>query len=421
MGAQKYRGLHPETIAIHHGYRPELSEGAAVEPMFNSSTYIAKSAGALEKKFAAIRSGGKDLVYSRLGAPNVELLEDGYAAIFYGAVLREPDCVLTCSGMEAISLMLDVYLDPGDVVLYNQPLYGGTVIHLRWLESRYGISSKGFKSAEELGVLVDDSCTRAHVKMIYIESPTNPTLEEVDIEACAAHAHAAYEYQKKVFNATRPVLTVVDNTFLTPYFQRPLRLGADIEVHSATKYLGGHGDLVAGIVLGEKKFLQPIRKLRGQRGGVIDAERVHLLQRSLETLGPRMDIHSHNAARVATFLARHPKVSNVRFLGILPEGSLQYLIHQKQSCGHSGMISFEITDGLRAMRRFLDSLKLIMLAVSLGATHSLTCHPALTTHSGIPAPERKRMGLPDNFVRLSVGLEHPDDIIDDIAQALENV
>ncbi len=406
--------LQPESIAIHHGYIPRLSEGAAVMPLFETTTYVARSAQALEKKFADLRSGKKgELVYSRLGQPNAEVLEDGYATIFYGNFLDEPESMLTCSGMEAIALTLDAYLFPGDLVLYNEPLYGGTFGHLKWLEKRYGIWLKPFKCADELQNLQVSNA----LKMIYIESPTNPTLEEVDIEKCShfARTHTANRTHGK------EVLVVVDNTFMTPYLQQPLRHGAHIEVHSATKYLGGHGDLIAGVVFGEKKYLRPIRSLRSQRGGTIDAHRVRQLEKSLETLAMRMKLHCENAAHVALFLSEHPKVENLRFLGLLPKESEQFRIHHKQSCGTSGMISFEVKGGLKSARTFLNKLKMIMLAVSLGATHSLACHPGMTTHSGIPASERKRMGIPSNLIRLSVGTEHFQDIIGDLKQALDSL
>jgi methionine-gamma-lyase len=203
--------------------------------------------------------------------------------------------------------------------------------------------------------------------------------------------------------------------------QRPLRLGAHIEVHSATKYLGGHGDLVAGLVLGEKKYLAPIRALRSQRGGTIDAQRTVRLAKSLETLGMRMERHCENAKQVAWFLSKHSRVQNLRFLGLLDVNSEQFRIHQKQSCGTSGMIAFEVKGGLRAARKFLNKLRMIMLAVSLGATHSLACHPGMTTHSGIPVSERKRMGIQNNLIRLSVGTENFQDIIADLEQALNSL
>lgn len=406
--------LRPESLAIHHGYVPRLSEGAAVMPLFDSTSYIAKSAQALERKFAHLRSGKKgELVYSRLAQPNAEVLEGRYAKVFYDTVLEEPESILTCSGMEAIALTLDAYLTPGDLVLFNEPLYGGTFGHLKWLEKRYGIWLRSFKSADELkNIKISDS-----LKMVFIESPTNPTLEEVDIEKCAHFART------RTVNRTdnKEVLIVVDNTFLTPYLQQPLRHGAHIEVHSATKYLGGHGNLIAGVIFGEKKYLQPIRSLRSQRGGTIDAHRVRQLEISLETLAMRMKQHCENAAEVAGFLSSHRNVENLRFLGMLPEDSEQFRIHHKQTCGTSGMVAFEVKGGLRAARKFLNKLEMIMLAVSLGATHSLACHPGMTTHSGIPASERKRMGVRNNLIRLSVGTEHFEDIIEDLKQALNSL
>lgn len=422
MKPDVYETLRPESKAVHRGgYRPEWSVGAAVMPSFNSSSYVGKNARGLEKKFFVIRSGGEELVYSRLGAPNPETLEKGYAGMFYSNMLSEPQCVLACSGMEAIALTFDAHLRPGDVVLHNTPLYGGTYVHLRFLRDRYGIVLKSFTDAAELEILLAHACTRMHAKMIFIESPTNPTLAEVDIAACATLARYVSADQRSHRGETWEILVAVDNTFMTPYLQRPLALGAHLEIHSATKYLGGHGDLVAGIVMGERKHIAPIRGMRGQRGGVIDAERVKLLERSLETLGMRMDVHCKNAARVAEYLITNGKVHNVRFLGLLPEDSPQYAIHQKQCCGASGMISFEVRGGIRATRKFLDSLRMIMLAVSLGASHSLACHPARTTHSGIAPQERKKMGIPDNLVRLSVGLEHYEDIIADLTQALQRI
>ncbi len=405
--------LRPESIAIHYGYLPQLSEGSAIPPVFDSTTYIAKSAQELERKFIHLRSGRKgELVYSRLGQPNTQILEERYAATFYGSTLSEPESLLTCSGMEALALTFDAYLRPGDLVLYNEPLYGGTFGHLKWLEKRYGICLQSFKNADDLAEMNPSDA----LKLIFLESPTNPTLEEVDIEACAAFAAR----HTSMRSDNLQTLLVVDNTFMTPYLQQPLSCGAHIEVHSATKYLGGHGDLVAGVIFGNKKYIAPIRALRSQRGGTIDARRVVRLAKSLETLAMRMQRHCANATQVALFLSKHPNVVNLRFLGMLPEHSEQFRIHHKQSCGTSGMISFEVKGGLKATRKFLNKLRMIMLAVSLGATHSLACHPAVTTHSGIPAAERKRMGIPNNLIRLSVGTEHYADIIADIEQALDS-
>lgn len=404
----------PESKAIHHGYIPRLSEYAAVMPTIDSTSYIAKSAQGLERKFAHLRSGKKgELVYSRLAQPNAEILEGRYAEVFYDN-LQEPESILTCSGMEAIALTLDAYLRPGDLVLFNEPLYGGTFSHLKWLEKRYGIWLRSFKSAKELTELEPISDA---LKLIFLESPTNPTLEEIDIAECAAFASMHTDVRSDGLQT----LVVVDNTFMTPYLQRPLLHGAHIEIHSATKYLGGHGDLVAGLILGEKKYVAPIRALRSQRGGTIDAQRAVRLSKSLETLAMRMERHCENAKEVAWFLSKHPKVQNLRFLGLLDVNSEQFRIHQKQSRGTSGMIAFEIKGGLRAARKFLNKLRMIMLAVSLGATHSLACHPGMTTHSGIPVSERKRVGIQNNLIRLSVGTENFQDIIADLEQALNSL
>lgn len=409
--------LKPETLMLSYGYDPVLSEGAVKPPVFLTSTFVFSSAEE-GRDFFDYASGRKQppkgsaagLVYSRFNHPNSEIVEDRLA-VYEGA----ESCVLFSSGMSAISTTILAFARPGDVILHSQPLYGGTETLLSRTMAGFGIAAVGFVDG------VDESAVRAAVKeargkgrisVIMTETPANPTNTLVDIKLLrkiADEIGAAQGFQ--------PVL-VCDNTLLGPVFQRPLDHGADVSVYSLTKYVGGHSDLIAGATLGSKAIIGPIKALRGSLGTQLDPHSCWMLGRSLETLGLRMERANSNARLVAEYLRDHPKVAKVHYLEFLEEGSAAQAVFARQCTGAGSTFSFDIKGGEKQAFAFLNALQIFKLAVSLGGTESLASHPAAMTHSGVPAEVRDRIGVLDTTIRVSVGIEHPDDLIADLTQAL---
>jgi len=411
--------LHPESLMMSYGYRPEWSEGALKCPIFQTSTFVFKTAEE-GKAFFELAYGLREqrpgeqigLIYSRLNNPDLEILEDRLclwdeaeaAAVFE-------------SGMAAIATALLAYLRPGDLLFHSEPLYGGTDYLFRHVLSAFGIQTLAFRagmSNEQIEQILASSPLRDRLAMIYLETPANPTNALVDIEFCAQLA-------KKYAPAGRKVPVAVDNTFLGPLWQHPLKHGADLVLYSATKYIGGHSDVIAGACLGSREMLTPVKMLRTFLGTMAGPWTGWLLLRSLETLKLRMTCQMKNARYVADFLADHPKVQRVYYLGHLNEEDPQYAIYRKQCLAPGGMISFEIVGGEREAFRFLNALKLIKLAVSLGSTESLAEHPASMTHADMCPEDRQAFGITDSLIRLSVGVEHPEDLILDLEQALRAV
>lgn len=407
--------LHPESLMMSYGYKPEWSEGAAKSPIFQTSTFVFRNAeeGAA---FFELAQGKREpapgeqrgLIYSRLNNPDVEIAEDRLA-LWDGA----EDCALFNSGMAAIATTLLAYLRPGDVVAVSHPLYGGTHHLTDWVLPHFGIRPVTFGSAcpeEEIEARL--AAAGGRLGMVLVETPANPTNDLIDIACCAriAARHSTPEHQ---------VLLAVDNTFLGPLFQHPLEHGADLVLYSATKYIGGHSDLIAGAVLGAANLVEPIRSFRTMLGTQTDPWTGWLLMRSLETLKVRMERQAESAGVVAAYLASHPKVLRVNYLGHLAEGTPQHALYRRQCLGPGAMISFEVAGGVEGAYRFLNSLQLAKLAVSLGSTESLAEHPATMTHSEATEEENLAAGVTPGLVRLSVGLEHPDDLILDLEQALE--
>jgi methionine-gamma-lyase len=317
--------------------------------------------------------------------------------------------------MAAISTTLFALLKPGDVVVHSEPLYGGTDYFLKHVLERFGIHAVGFRagaSPEEIEEVIKASGASSKLRMIYVETPANPTNALVDIRACA-------EIAKRHSQADRPALVAVDNTFLGPLWQHPLKHGADLVLYSATKYIGGHSDVIAGVCLGSDALLTEVRAMRTFLGTMAGPWTGWLLMRSLETLKLRMTSQMKNARYVADFLADHPRVERVYYLGNLTENDPGHAVYRRQCLGPGGMVSFDIVGGEEEAFRFLDSLQLFKLAVSLGGTESLAEHPASMTHSDISAEDRARMGIGEGMVRLSIGVEHPEDLNADLAQALD--
>lgn len=411
--------FHPESLMMTYGYKPEWSEGALKVPIFQTSTFAFKTAEEGKAFFEiayGLRQKGEaelaGLIYSRINNPDLEILEDRLA-LWDGA----ESCAVFNTGMAAIATTLMAYVRPGDIVLYSTPLYGGTDHLLKHVLPGFGVTPVPFRasacaSAEDIERAVQQSGATGRLSVIIVETPANPTNALVDLDACAAFAHS---------RGTTPPLVLVDNTFLGPLWQQPLNHGADIVLYSATKYIGGHSDVLAGAALGSKAVMDPVRALRTFFGTLADPWTGWLLMRSLETLKLRMTSAMKNARYVADFLAGHDKIDKVYYLGHLREGDPQYAVYRRQCLGPGAMVSFEVHGGEAEAFRFLNALKLIKLAVSLGGTESLAEHPYSMTHADVTPEAKQAAGITDRMIRLSVGIEHPDDAIADLRQALEKV
>ena len=415
--------LAPETQMMGYGYDPSLSEGALKPPIFLTSTFTFETAQE-GKDFFDVTSGrrvlpeGKQagLVYSRFNNPNLEVLEDRLALWEGGAA-----AAVFSSGMSAISTTLWAYLRPGDVLLMSQPLYGGTETLIEKTLPAFGISAVAFQDgcdraavfeAAERALLLAQQ-TRGRVALIVAETPANPTSGLVDFALLVEVSKMIGARQA----GNRPPVAV-DNTYLGPIFQRPLTHGVDLVMYSLTKYAGGHSDLVAGGVIGSREMLQPVRALRSALGTQSDPHTAWMLLRSLETLSIRMERSADNAVRVATFLRDHPQVRHVNYLGFLPPSDPRERVFRGQCLSAGSTFSFHVRGGEAEAFRVLDSLQFIKLAVSLGGTETLMSHPASTTHSGVPKETRDRLGVTDDMIRISVGIEAAADLIADLDQAL---
>jgi methionine-gamma-lyase len=409
--------LHPETQMMSYGYDPQLSEGAVKCPIFQTSTFVFKSAEE-GKAFFEVAYGLRErrphedpgLIYSRINNPDLQILEDRLT-LWDGAEAG----LAFSSGMSAISTTLLTFLGPGDVLIHSDPLYGGTEFLIDRILPRFGISAVSFPACargEGLAAAVKDAKTRGRIGMVYVETPANPTNGLVDIASCAETARA-------LANGGQGPLVVVDNTFLGPLWQQPLAHGADLVLYSLTKYAGGHSDLIAGGCLGSDAHIAPIRAMRTVLGTISDPHTGWLLMRSLETLKLRMTCSMKNARYVAEFLADHPKVRSVQYLGFLSEGTPDHEVFHRQCKAPGSTFSFEIHGEQADAFRLLDHLQLIRLAVSLGGTESLMQHPASMTHADIPPARQLEMGITPAMLRISVGVEHPEDLIADLRQALE--
>jgi methionine-gamma-lyase len=413
------RQLHPETLMMGYGYRPEWSEGALKPPIFQTSTFVFKNAQE-GKDFFAVAYGLRDpkpdeifsLAYGRINNPNVEILEDRLT------LWDDAEAAAAfASGMGAITTTLFEFLRPGDLILHSASIYGGTDHFIKTVLPRYGIDSLGFgmnDTREDIERLLAESGKADKLAMVYVESPSNPLNSLVDITMCAelAKAHSTPD---------RKVVVAVDNTFLGPLFQTPIKQGADLVLYSATKYIGGHSDLLAGVCLGSADLIKRVRGMRTFMGSMADAWTGWLLLRSLETLKMRMTEMQSVASCVADYLKDHPKIEKVYYLGHLKPGDPQYDIYKKQCLGPGAMISIDVKGGEAAAFRFLDALQVIKLAVSLGGTESLAEHPSTMTHADVSKSDQAAIGLTDKLVRMSIGIEHPDDLIADLDQALAAV
>lgn len=416
-----YSKMRPESLMMTYGYNPELSEGALKCPIFQTSTFVFNSA--MEgKRFFELAYGlseakqGEELglIYSRLNNPDLEILEDRLCLWD-----KAEACAVFESGMSAISTVMLEFLTPGDLLLYSRPVYGGTDHFINHVLKRMNIESVGFtpdSTKEEIIEKIKQSGRADKLSLIHIETPANPTNALIDIEMCAAIG-------KEFSTAEKQVVLSVDNTYMGPMWQHPLKHGADIVVYSATKYIGGHSDLIAGAVLGSKALMARVKGLRTFLGNMAAPFTGWMLMRSMETLKVRTDQQARNATEVAKFLRHHPKVSKVYYLGLIPEdgSEVDKAVYKKQYTSAGAMISFDVIGGEAAAFKFLDSLKLIKLAVSLGGTESLAEHPYTMTHADVPNDVKNNMSITENLIRISVGVEYHEDIIADINRALDAI
>lgn len=380
------------TLSIHAGQQPDPSTGALATPVYFTSTF---SYGTAEEGQARFSGQNPGYIYSRFANPTTAALEQKLAAL-EGA----DEALVVASGMAAVSAIMYALTNAGDEVAFIDPVYGGTDAFLRNTLTRAGVTLSRYSSDKDFAERV-----KPNTKVVLFEPITNPTLKVIDTRI--------------VVEAARKVgaLVICDNTFLTPYLFRPLEIGADIVMHSGTKYLSGHGDIIAGIVAGRSELMQKIRTVALKHiGSPIGPQEAYLLQRGVKTLTLRMDAHIENARKVADFLAAHPKVAKVYYPGHASHPGHQAIADT--ATGFGGMVAVDIEGGFAKAAVFLNNLQLFAQAVSLGDVESLACHPASTTHAAMTAEDRQRAGVSENLVRLSIGVEDADDLIADLAQAL---
>jgi methionine-gamma-lyase len=410
------RKLTAQSLMLGYGFDPELSEGSLKPPIFLTSTFVFESAAAGKRFFEGVtgkRPGGAEgLIYSRFNGPNQEILEDRLA------VWEDADDALAfSSGMSAIATLLLAFVRPGDCVVHSGPLYAATETLIAKILGQFGVSWVDFPSGatrEEIDAAIAKGREKGRVSLVYLESPANPTNQLVDVEAVRASVEAAFG------DGEKPPIAI-DNTFLGPLWAKPLANGADLSVYSLTKYVGGHSDLVAGAVVGERSLINQIRMLRNTIGTITDPNTAWMLLRSLETLELRMTRAGENAAKVCDFLKSHPKVEKIGYLGFLEEGSRQADIYKRHCTGAGSTFSLYLKGGEEEAFRFLDALQIANLAVSLGGTETLASAPAAMTHLSVPDERKAQLDITPNLVRISIGVEDAEDLIADFANALTAV
>ncbi len=409
------RSLSPESLMMGYGYDPRLSEGSLKPPIFLTSTFVFESAAAGKRFFEGItgaRPGGSEgLIYGRFNGPDQEILEDRLA-LWENA----DQAAVFSTGMSAITTALMAHTRAGDTIVHSGPLYAASEKLIEAPFGNFGVSRQDFPanaSLEDVRQLLAQTRSKGRISAIYLESPANPTNDLLDIAGIVQLRDELYADAP----ADKPVV-MVDNTFLGPVFQQPVRLGADLSIYSLTKYIGGHSDLVAGAVVGTAAAVRPIMQLRNTIGTITDPHTSWMLLRSLETVALRMQRAEQNAHAVCAFLRDHPKVTHVGFLGHLDAGSSQGRIFASHCSGAGSTFSLLLDGGEAECFRMLDQLQLVKLAVSLGGTESVASHPASMTHLSVPEERKRQLGIGDNLVRVSIGIEDPDDLIADFAQAL---
>ena len=408
----------PESEMMGSAYDPHLSEGSAKVPIFQTSTFVFKNAEEGKAHFHiayGLREKAKDesmsLAYSRINNPNAEIAEDRLKLWD-----KAEACAIFQSGMAAITTTLLELTRPNTLILHSSPLYGGTDHFIEQVLPKYNIKSMYFDSFDLIDSIIEKKEKKfpgIEVSLVYIESPANPTNSIVDIKKCREITDH-YSSKEKVYLA-------IDNTFMGPIFSQPIDFGADVVLYSATKYIGGHSDLVAGAACGSKEVISRLKTMRVFIGNMASPFTSWLILRSLETLKIRMEKSAKNADEIAKILNKHPKISKVHFLGLIDKLSKEYKVYKEQYSSNGGMISFDIKGGEKEAFKFLDSLKLVKLAVSLGGTESLACHPYSMTHADVSIETKNKISMGESLVRLSIGIEDPDDLIYDINKALDSV
>ena len=402
------------------GYTPEWSEGSVKPPIFQTSTFVFKTAEE-GKRFFEVAYGKSELnakeeiglIYSRINNPNMQILEERLA------VLEGSESAAAFeSGMSAISTTMLSYLKPGDILIYGNPVYGGTHHFITHFLKDIGVKILPFSSetkTQEIITKLDKSEYAGNVKMIYFESPANPTNSLFDLDELK-------KLKDEIsLKSSNEIMLVMDNTYLGPLWQKPLDFGVDIVCYSATKFLNGHSDVIAGCAMGSKQVIGPIKTLRTFLGSMIAPYTAWLLTRSLETLHLRMAKQGENAEKVVNYLMSHKSVKTVSFPGIETMGEKQNEIFKRQCLGSGAMISFEVFGGEKEAFKFLNNLKLIKLAVSLGSNESLAQHPYSMTHADVPDNIKLKIGINQGLIRLSVGIENAEDIISDLNNAFKEI
>ncbi|MGD0029625.1 MAG: PLP-dependent aspartate aminotransferase family protein [Candidatus Bathyarchaeia archaeon] len=387
---RKYRFA---TKAVHAGQDPDPSTGSVSVPIHQTSTFVFKSAEQGAARFAGREEG---YIYTRWGNPTVRALERNVAELEGGE-----DARACSSGMAAIHAAVASIVRKGDHMIAPDSLYSGTEKLFIDIFSKFGVETAFVDQSDTANV---EDAIKENTKIIFIETPANPTLKITDLKAVARIAQE------------RNIITIVDNTFMSPYFQQPLRMGIDVSIHSMTKYLGGHSDLIGGIIIGRRSLFKALDDVIRNTGGTLGPFDAWLALRGIKTLPLRMKKHDENAMKVAEFLEAHRKVKKVHYPGL--KSHPQHELAKRQMSGFGGMISFELKGGVQEGVKLMNSVKLCILAVSLGAVETLIEHPASMTHASISREERLKTGITDGLVRLSVGIEDAEDIIQDLEQAL---
>ena len=386
--------LHKDTVVIHEGYDDTKHHGSLAVPLYQTSTYSFENAVQGERRFSGEEAGN---IYSRLGNPTVRVLEERIAALENGS-----SALAFGSGMAAVSSILVHLTKAGDHIICSRGIYGCTFGFLGILQEKYNITH------DLINMSTEDEIEKAitpETVCIYVETPINPTMELVDLQMVCNVA-------KK-----HGLVVVVDNTFTSPYLQNPIDYGVDFVLHSATKYINGHGDVIAGLLIGKdaEEMLKIRMSVQKDYGAIMSPFDAWLLIRGLKTMPVRMERHTANAEKLLTYLKKQQLVENIYYP--FDQGNPQFEIAKRQMKAGGGLISFTVKGGKEGAQSFMDSLSLIKIAVSLGDAETLIQHPATMTHSGVPEADRLQMGITDSLLRLSVGLEHPDDLIADLDAA----
>ena len=390
------RGKAFSTRAVRAGERVDPETGAVVTPIYETSVFAFTST---QQLIDAVSEKTSRDVYTRWSNPTITAAERKIAELE-----SAEDCAVFSSGMAAISTAIISLVSPGDHIVSIRDLYGGTVELLSNLMTKFEVLTT-FVEAANTGEM--ESAVRDNTKLLFLETPTNPTLKLVDLSKVA---EIAKRNDAKV---------LVDNTFATPYNQQPLRFGCSLVIHSATKYLAGHNDVTAGAAAGSEELIEPMKKLRRILGAVLDPHGAWLMLRGMKTLSLRMEKHNANGQKVAEYLEAHPKVERVYYPGLSTHP--QHSLAKRQMNGFGGVLSFELKGNLNRAVKFVDNLKLALIAPSLGGTETLVSQPSTVSHYFMNPDERRKAGISDSLIRLSLGIEDPEDIISDLAQAFEEV